>query len=327
MNVHKVFLSLFAIVAIVFSTVPTPVGARTFADLEVFSNIPSSLIIGSSTAFEVVFRNNGPGDVSRARGVFGTRLDFHAIGNLPEYCSIRRRKRNRLVCYFNELKEGQEVRIPLSVTPSTFLSCSDRRVVSERIKGKTKDPDTTNNSRNKIITFICDTAPKLFITQLDTGGERTVERGDRNVSLLKFTAHAEGADLRMTQLKFAPRDGSAMAARHFSLWEDTDGDGVADQLVQNISSFGNPELLYNLGGNYIIPRDTSVTFELRADIKETRISDRLQFEFRSFVDRYVEAERASDNADLWGIKTNGSCISTCNIIVNTGPAVLIHINQ
>lgn len=167
----------------------------------------------------------------------------------------------------------------------------------------------------------------LSIIQKNIGESTTVTRGQKNVNLLRFEAHAQGGDIRATGFKFAPRAGSALNAHNYTLFVDTDGDGTTEQVLAEVASFKNPTIHFNdiIGNGFIIPEGKAVAFEVHADINEYIQSGELQLEFRSFEDRYVAAQHNDSDEELLGIRTNQSCISTCQIDVETTPSVVAKI--
>jgi hypothetical protein len=72
------------------------------------------------------------------------------------------------------------------------------------------------------------------------------------------------------------------------------------------------------GGGYVIPAESTIVFEVHADIASYPSNSLVQarFDTGSSV-TYVEAEELDDGSSLSGIKTNGTCASTCDITVTT----------
>ena len=222
---------------------------------------------------------------------------------------------------------------PLYCNPT----CTDLTtpVCGNEVQEEAEECDDGNLDNGDGCSSVCtiEAPANLFITQKSPEIARITAAPRDVVTLIRFDAVAVERDVLLTQLKFAPRDGSALNAKNYELWMDNDSDGTVDAVVSK-SHWGTSELVFQPGlGNHgntmpvVIPQGNTVIFEVRATIKESRVSDTIQFEFRSFVDGYVEARDNVNDQELWGIETNGSCISTCNIFVETVDAVVIEISE
>ena len=150
-----------------------------------------------------------------------------------------------------------------------------------------------------------------------------VVANQKNVTLLRFEARASEADVLFTLAKFGA-DNSANAT-NYALWVDTDNNGVVDTILQkNVASVSNIVTFDSLPtGGYVIPKDQTAVFEVHADISSSLLAGTLQEAFAVTVSDYIGAKQLSNEVNLVGIKTNGSCpVSSCAITVVTTPSTV-----
>jgi hypothetical protein len=165
--------------------------------------------------------------------------------------------------------------------------------------------------------------PELTVAVQSIGNSDTAVKNSKNINLLRFQARAgEAEDVLLTKTSFAAASGSLLNGQNYTLWVDTDGDGTVDTILEEGQAAQSSTVTFDdlAGGGYVIPAEETVIFEVHANIAASLQTGapylRLRFETGS-TSSYIEAEQADDGSSLSGIKTNGTCSSTCDITVTT----------
>ena len=149
--------------------------------------------------------------------------------------------------------------------------------------------------------------------------DNAVENSE-DINLLRFEARAgEAEDILFTKAIFDEGSGDLGNVTDYSLWVDSDGDGTVDTILESgVASQSSTVTFADLaGGGFVIPADTTVAFEVHGDVAsslETVTTLRLAFATGS---TYVEAEELDDGSSLSGLQTDGTCATTCDVIVTT----------
>lgn len=175
--------------------------------------------------------------------------------------------------------------------------------------------------------------PELNIAVRSIGTTDTAVKNSDNVDLLRFEARAgEAEDVLLTQLIFNSQSGALLNGQDYTLWYDSDGDGVVDTIAQNgvaaqgasnacaTSASTSCTVTFNdlTGGGVLLPAEESVLFEVHADIASSLTGNDLMLRFATGATNYVEAEEADNGSSLSGIQTNGTCSAgTCEIVATT----------
>ncbi|MBI5794508.1 hypothetical protein HZA87_05535, partial [Candidatus Uhrbacteria bacterium] len=144
-------------------------------------------------------------------------------------------------------------------------------------------------------------------------------KNSKNITLLRFEARAgEAKDILFTKSIFKSDSGSLLNGQNYALWVDTDGDSVVDTKLQDGVASQSSQVTFDklAGGGYLIPAEQTVIFEVHSDIAASLTNNDLllRFDTGSSV-TYLEAEQADDGSNLSGLQTNGTCSTTCDIIV------------
>ncbi|MFH1443782.1 MAG: S-layer homology domain-containing protein [Candidatus Peregrinibacteria bacterium] len=153
--------------------------------------------------------------------------------------------------------------------------------------------------------------------------DSAVENAD-DINLLRFEAKASSAeDLLLTKAVFEDSTGGTTDdnATDYSLWVDSDGDRVVDMVLENGVSAQSDQITFTelATGGYILPKEQTVVFEVHGKVAsslQTVTTLQLRFDTGTSV-TYLEAEKLADGTSLSGIKTNGTCSTTCDITVTT----------
>ncbi len=160
----------------------------------------------------------------------------------------------------------------------------------------------------------------LSVRKIPLVSQNTAVKNEKNITLLRFEATAsDDADLLLTQAHFQTAgieggsDGNLHNASNYTLWIDTNNDGVVDTIAQSgvsaVSGFDMEHVRFDAltGGGYVIPRSESVTFEVHADVQASFVDSpsflRLGFGYDS---AFIGAERLSDGAPLSGISCSNA---------------------
>ena len=163
--------------------------------------------------------------------------------------------------------------------------------------------------------------PELNIAVKSIGTIDTAVKNSDNVNLLRFEARAgEAEDILFTQAIFTSGSGSLQNAQDYTLWFDSDGDGVVDTIAQAGESVQNSNVTFDdlTGGGVLLPAEESVLFEVHADIASSLTNDDLRIRFATGATNYIEAEEADNGSSLSNLSLNGTCAtSPCEIVVTT----------
>lgn len=164
---------------------------------------------------------------------------------------------------------------------------------------------------------------KLEIVVKATTVSDTVVENAKNVSLLRLEAKAQENDLLFTGTIFDAESGSLLNGTNYALWVDTNDDRSVDTVLQSgvLAQEGKVTFRNLKGGGAVLPRGKSIVFEVHGDVASSLVGDDLRLRLATSVPQYVAAEMLSDGRDLAGIKTNGTCVGTCEISVTTAPSV------
>ncbi|MDO8649582.1 MAG: S-layer homology domain-containing protein [Candidatus Peregrinibacteria bacterium] len=154
-----------------------------------------------------------------------------------------------------------------------------------------------------------------------TGTTDTSVKNSKNVNLLRFEARAgEAEDILLTKAIFESKSGSLVNAQNYALWVDTDGDSKVDTKLQGGVATQTAQVTFGelVGGGFVVPKEQTVLFEVHGDISASLTNDDLQIQFATGASvTFLEAEELDDGSSLSGIKKNGVCSSTCDIVVTT----------
>lgn len=156
--------------------------------------------------------------------------------------------------------------------------------------------------------FLSVEIPELHVAVQAIGTTDTAVKNEDNITLLRFEARAEGGDLLFTQSTFYAAMGSLLNVQNFTLWGDTDGDLAVDTILQSgVSARDGRTVTFDsiIGGGFVIPEETSVRFEVHADVASGLMPDpTLQL---GLLAPSVQAEELE----------NGSSLPANQILVNT----------
>lgn len=147
----------------------------------------------------------------------------------------------------------------------------------------------------------------LTVTGKATATTDTAVENSKNINLIRFEARAsEAADILITDLIFeAATSSSLVNAQNYSVWVDTNDDGVVDTILQKGVAAQSGQVSFDkmTGGGYVIPKQKSVTFEVHGDISASLIGTTpviaLRFDTGS---TFIQAEQVNDGSSLSGIQ-------------------------
>lgn len=164
----------------------------------------------------------------------------------------------------------------------------------------------------------------LTIVQKATVSTDTAVANQGNITLLRFEAVADNEGILATSFLFNAAQGSLNNAQNYRLWVDTDNNGSVDTVIHSTVSPVSGVVTFNsiTGGGYVVPSNQPVIFEVHADVVSSLTSNSLQLQFATTSPTYVGAERLSNGSVLSGIKTNGTCATTCETTVTTAAATV-----
>lgn len=170
----------------------------------------------------------------------------------------------------------------------------------------------------------------IAVKQLNTT-DTSVENAT-DINLLRFEARAgEAEDILFTKAVFEAQSGSLLNIQNYSLWVDTDGDGVVDTILEDGVASQNSQIPFSdlAGGGFVIPAEETVIFEVHGDVASSLVNDDIRVRFATGTSvTYLEAEELDDGSNLSGLQLNGTCGSaTCDIIVSTTSSTLWNLVQ
>jgi hypothetical protein len=173
----------------------------------------------------------------------------------------------------------------------------------------------------------------LSVTERPLGVSDTVVQNAQDVNLFRFEATAGKAeDIFLTQIVLKSDSGATRVinGQDYTLWVDTDDDGVVDTILQSGVGQENNKVTFDdlTGGGYTIPAEETVLFEVHSDIAGSLTGDDLQVGFddndgTQAAFAFIDAEEADDGTALTCIQvgTTTSSATGCSgathqIVVN-----------
>lgn len=149
----------------------------------------------------------------------------------------------------------------------------------------------------------------LRITGKATASTDVVVENQKNVPLLRFEARADQAtdDVLFTEIGFeAATNGALHNANNYTLWVDTNSDGVVDTILEAGVVSQNGGVIFDalMAGGFVLPKTGQVSvFEVHADIAPSIThDDTLSIRFNTGT-VFAMAEWVSTGTPLKGIGT------------------------
>lgn len=225
---------------------------------------------------------------------------------------------------------GDKFRVHACTTVGSTATCDFGGVLGTAVttynlvaEGASTGDDVTDVRPGSTVTgnFQRIATPELNIAVKSIGTVDTAVKNSDNVNLLRFEARAgEAEDILFTQAIFTSGSGSLQNAQDYTLWFDSDGDGVVDTIAQSGESVQSGNVTFDdlQGGGVLLPAEESVLFEVHADISSSLTNDDLRLRFATGATNYIEAEEADNGSSLTNLSLNGTCgTSPCEIVVTT----------
>ncbi len=136
------------------------------------------------------------------------------------------------------------------------------------------------NSLNKSGSVTIEVAPKsvLTVAELNIGANDTAVKNQKNITVSRFQAQSNGVDQMLTSATFTAQQGNLLDGQNYTLWVDTDNDGKVDTILQRGITALNGTVTAStiIGGGYVVPKNSTVTFELHMDVASSLVTDMLQ---------------------------------------------------
>src|SRR3989338_3702249 len=163
----------------------------------------------------------------------------------------------------------------------------------------------------------------LSITERSLGTTDTVVENAQDISLLQFEMTAGKAeDIFVTQVVIKADSGSLVDGGDYTLWVDSDDDGVVDTILESgracegtcngaVETAGSDEVPFDdlAGGGYTVPAEETVMFEVHADIAGSLNRNELSIGLDTAQTNVIEAEEADDGTSLACISNGGTNIT------------------
>ncbi len=162
--------------------------------------------------------------------------------------------------------------------------------------------------------------PRLAVAVQSLGTSDTVLKNQKNVTFHRFEVRAD-ADVLLTQFQFVAQQGNLLDAQNYTLWVDTDQDGVVDTKLQSGVTVTNGTIIFDsiISGGYVTPAGKSTVYEVKGDMIASPLGALLQIGFATNSSSYLEAQLVANGSSLVGINTNGT--GTGQITVTTTPSI------
>jgi hypothetical protein len=257
-----------------------------------------------SWEFRVDFIDNGSG----VHPDNGDKFRIHVCGEPTHILSAGSLTANTTTCDFGGLLSTASTAYQMQVEG---LSTGDK-------VGDVRPRGNISGNFHRIATATLTIAVKAIGTT-DTAVENA-----KNVKLFRFEARAgEAEDILFTKSVLESKSGSLLNGQNYSLWVDTDGDGVVDTILEDGVASQSSQIPFSdlAGGGYVIPAEETVIFEVHADIASSLTNGDLQIQFATGSSvTFLEAEELDDGSNLSGLKINGSfhnSVTSADIIVTT----------
>jgi len=188
--------------------------------------------------------------------------------------------------------------------------------------GNQNDADVCSNGCYYNVPIPFGSGGEVLSIQVQTIADTaTAEYGETDIPLLRFQADASD-DVTLDQLILNAEAGNLLSAENYTLWRDTDSDGIVDLLVQGGIDSLTGLVTFTPTTNNVIANSATVIFEIHADVTSAPSSSTLQIRLATLEPDYVTGTRVGDTA-LVGIETDGSCNDPiCEIIVTTDTSTL-----
>jgi len=171
--------------------------------------------------------------------------------------------------------------------------------------------------------------PSVDIAQQETGSSNSAVENQKDITLLRFQANANGEDLLITQAQVEAAQGDLRDVQNYTFWVDTDGDGTVDTILEDGVATDGSRVTFNdmAGGGYVLPEDESIVFEVHGDVASSISGGPIQLRFEIGLDGYIEMEKLRDGSNLNGIQTDdGECRGAtgpeCSISVTTADSTI-----
>lgn len=288
------------------------------ADVSIVKIGPASLAQTASLAYTLVVSNAGPNAALNV--VVTDAIPAGLILQSAPGCMI---SGTVVTCAAGTLTPGQTRTFVLTfaVAPS---ACNRTVKNTAKVASETSDPNLANNTSNTVSTTVtCRVQNQLTITVLPGIASDTAVRNQKNIRLLGFKVHDESDGTLFTNAVFDAQAGTLSNAQNYSLWVDADANGMVETVLQSgVSSIGGKVTFDRMvGGGYVVAPTKTVLFEVHTDIASSLADPRsLQLKFATSSPDYVKAEDYATGMNFVGIKTDGSCATTCEIAVATVPS-------
>ncbi len=116
---------------------------------------------------------------------------------------------------------------------------------------------------------IADASLNVAVKTLASSG--TAVKNSKDIKMLRFESTAGDAkDVRITKLVFQAASGALTNGVNYTLWADTDGNGVVDTKIDSgkAASATQGTVTFDTiqNGGYVVPKSATVAFEVHADI-------------------------------------------------------------
>src|SRR3989338_3640539 len=181
----------------------------------------------------------------------------------------------------------------------------------------------------------------LFVVERSLGTTDTVVENARDVLLFRFEATAVTSEnISLTRIVLKSDAGTLIDAQNYTLLVDTNNDNNVDEILQSGVPAQNSKVSFDqlAGGGHTILGDTSVRFEVHADIASSLTGDELSLGFDdnngvATTFNFIEAENADNGAPVSCISVDGmastttGCASNIKIIVNTTASKVFHLKE
>ncbi len=178
--------------------------------------------------------------------------------------------------------------------------------VSSSSSSRSSDSSSSVSSQTSSVPAL----PTLNIMVQNSVEKDVVVRNQKDVSLLRMVARSDDSASILYKISFRALQGSLANGQTYSLWQDSDRDGVVDRALQSNVSPQNDRVVFDAFDNIgaLIAGDDTLTLEVHTDIASSPVGNTLQLGLA--VDS-AESLKATDGNGhpLEGIRVDDSLVS------------------
>ena len=217
----------------------------------------------------------------------------------------------------------------IDLSPRTLIGCGNAVINAPEQcdDGNTVDTDSCRNdcTVGTPLPFgsgSTTNGPALALTVRMLPPAKKALAAEPSIPLFKVDVSADREPVRLQTLSFRAESGSLANANNYTLWKDTNVDGVVDKIMAT-GSIVSSKLTFALPSHSgaVVGSGRTVLYEVHADVPTVLVGDHLRLAFATSSADYVTAKIEGASFQLVGIQTDTNCqTSSCDIVVLQQPS-------